>query len=63
MAQQPAPICVKTNIRGAAKRIANKAMSRHASTTALASVSLVCVVMRVRTSHQLSELQPEPSDF
>jgi hypothetical protein len=45
MAQQAAPICVKRNNRGAAKRIANKAMSRHASNIALAIVSWVCVVM------------------
>ena len=45
MAQQAAPICVKRNNRGDAKRIANKAMSRHANTTALAIVSSVCVVM------------------
>jgi hypothetical protein len=45
MAQQAAPICVKKNNRGAAKRIANKAMSRHASTAALAIVSSMCVVM------------------
>jgi hypothetical protein len=45
MAQHAAPICIKRNNRGAAKRIANKAMSRHASTIALAIVSSVCVVM------------------
>ena len=55
MAQQPALICVKRNNRGAAKRIANKAMSRHESTMALAIVSSVCVVMRVRTSYQKRE--------
>jgi hypothetical protein len=36
---------VKRNNRGAAKRMANTAMSRHASTTALDIVSSVCVVM------------------
>jgi hypothetical protein len=45
MAQHAAPICIKRNNRGATKRIANKAMSRHASTTALDIVSSVCVVM------------------
>jgi hypothetical protein len=45
MAQHAAPICVKRNNRGAAKRIATKAMSRHASTIALAIVSSVRVVM------------------
>jgi|SRR4029453_7988397 hypothetical protein len=54
MAQQAAPICVKRNNRGAAKRIANKAMSRHASTTALAIVSSVCVVM---LRHQLGDIK------
>ena len=63
MAQRAAPICIKRNNRGAAKRVANKAMSRHASTTALAIVSSVCVLMRVRTSY-LQPVSPRAlSDF